>query len=261
MNTGVYIIFNKVNGKYYIGSTTVSFKRRFNKHKLSLRKGVHHSVKLQNAWNKYGEDNFEFEILEEYPKNICSCMEQWWINMTECYKNNIGYNICSQVGTTLGYKFSNEQRKHISDSLVGKYSGENHPMWGKKREPTTLGYKHTPECIERMKFIQQNRVRSEEEIEKWNKLLKTQKGKNHPRFGIKLVGEELERVRSLRKNIPSERSIPILIFDLDDNFLQEVASMTEAAKICNTTTSKVSQICRGYRKSVHKKYTFKIKII
>ena len=30
-----------------------------------LRSGRHNSVLLQNAWNKYGEDAFAFEVLEE----------------------------------------------------------------------------------------------------------------------------------------------------------------------------------------------------
>ena len=52
-----------MNGKKYVGSA-VNFKRRRRKHRKSLRKGTHHSPHLQNAWNKYGEDNFKFDVLE-----------------------------------------------------------------------------------------------------------------------------------------------------------------------------------------------------
>jgi hypothetical protein len=34
-------------------------------------KNKHHNVYLQSAWKKYGEDNFEFEILEEYDISNC----------------------------------------------------------------------------------------------------------------------------------------------------------------------------------------------
>lgn len=259
MVTGIYIIYNNINGKYYIGSTTQSFKKRFYTHKLNLNRGTHHSIKLQNAWNKYGEENFSFEVLEEYPKELCASMEQWWINMTQCYENNIGYNICSQVGSTLGYKYTEEQCNNISKALKGKFSGNKHPMWGKRRAPTTLGYKHTEESLEKMKQFQRSRVRTPQEIEHWEKLLETQKGENHPRYGIKLTGKDLDRVKNLRKGVPAATRIVVLVFDMDGNFIEEIESMTKAAELYNTQPIKISEICSGKRKSIGKKYTFKIK--
>lgn len=48
---------------FYIGSCK-EFKRRSRGHISSLRKGTHHSKKMQNCFNKYGEDSFVFEVLE-----------------------------------------------------------------------------------------------------------------------------------------------------------------------------------------------------
>ena len=62
---GIYKITCKVNNKIYIGSTEVCFKQRFKKHKQRLRNNYHENDYLQKSWNKYGEDNFVFEILEE----------------------------------------------------------------------------------------------------------------------------------------------------------------------------------------------------
>lgn len=48
----------------YIGSS-VKYKTRWRIHKSSLRGNYHENNKLQNAWNKYGENNFHFSIIEE----------------------------------------------------------------------------------------------------------------------------------------------------------------------------------------------------
>jgi len=70
-NCGVYIINNKLNGHNYIGSS-VNIKKRFSTHKTDLRKNKHPNRYLQHAWNKYGEENFEFIHVENisYPDQI-----------------------------------------------------------------------------------------------------------------------------------------------------------------------------------------------
>ncbi len=62
--SGIYKILNKSNNKCYIGST-INFNDRRNLHFSKLKRGKHHSIILQRAYDKYGIDNFEFIILEE----------------------------------------------------------------------------------------------------------------------------------------------------------------------------------------------------
>lgn len=62
---GVYKIVNKTNGHFYVGSS-VNLNKRFWRHKNELRKDKHHCLFLQRAWNKYGEENFEFVVLNMY---------------------------------------------------------------------------------------------------------------------------------------------------------------------------------------------------
>lgn len=61
----VYKIENIITKDCYFGSST-NYSKRVTEHKYDLRHGGHHSAYLQNAWNKYGEDNFNFEIVKEY---------------------------------------------------------------------------------------------------------------------------------------------------------------------------------------------------
>lgn len=58
----MYSIVNKVNGNEYVGSTIRSVQSRWNTHVSRLRRNRHHSYKLQSAWNKYGEENFELKL-------------------------------------------------------------------------------------------------------------------------------------------------------------------------------------------------------
>lgn len=64
MNRTIYSIKNKSNNKLYIGSS-INYKERKKQHLYTLRRNASSSILLQRAWNKYGESNFIFEILEE----------------------------------------------------------------------------------------------------------------------------------------------------------------------------------------------------
>ena len=65
----IYRITNKVTGQHYIGQT-VDINRRKRTHFNSLKRQDHDNPKLQASWNKYGEDNFEFESWEFQIDNL-----------------------------------------------------------------------------------------------------------------------------------------------------------------------------------------------
>lgn len=90
---GIYKIKNIVNGKFYIGSST-ELKRRERTHFKLLKDGRHINPKLQNSYNKYGESNFVFEVVE-YIKNPQDSLkiEQKWIDNTKSYLDSVGFNI------------------------------------------------------------------------------------------------------------------------------------------------------------------------
>lgn len=114
--SGIYIIKNIVNGKYYVGSS-ININNRIKTHKKRLNNKSHHSIKLQRAWNKYGADSFIFEPIQYCEKENLITNEQYWIDNFDSYNN--GYNSNPIAGSSLGRKLSKEHKEKISYSLLG----------------------------------------------------------------------------------------------------------------------------------------------
>lgn len=119
IKSGVYAIINIINGKVYIGSSK-NIVKRFNSHKRDLKNSTHHNRYLQRAWDKYGEDCFEFEVLE-YVEDVIELLEveQYYMDSTKCYFKEYGYNNSVKAGNCLGVKHTEETRKKMSESSKG----------------------------------------------------------------------------------------------------------------------------------------------
>lgn len=76
---GIYRIQNRLTLKSYVGSSYRIY-RRWYEHRNKLRKGTHKSPRLQQAWNKHGEMNFVFSILEECARGDLFTREQFHID-------------------------------------------------------------------------------------------------------------------------------------------------------------------------------------
>lgn len=63
---GIYKILNKETGRIYIGASTV-LPQRWSRHRSLLYSRNHNNQNMQEEYNKYGLEAFEFEVLEGYP--------------------------------------------------------------------------------------------------------------------------------------------------------------------------------------------------
>lgn len=106
----IYQIRHIASGKVYVGSA-INPRKRKNDHWQYLRKGTHINRYLQNAWNKYGETAFVFEILEPvlFVEDLIT-REQYWIDRLLVNDKQHGFNITPTAGSLLGMKQTDEQR-------------------------------------------------------------------------------------------------------------------------------------------------------
>jgi group I intron endonuclease len=126
--SGIYKIINKVNGKYYIGSS-YRICVRWNRHKNLLFKNKHENEHLQRAWNKYGGENFEFVIIEEnIPKIELLMIEQKYLDIAKLDRENC-YNMSFIAGKI---EMTKEINNKISKSLTNYYSSHENHMKNKK---------------------------------------------------------------------------------------------------------------------------------
>jgi group I intron endonuclease len=115
-----------------------------------LRNNKHHSIYLQRAYNLYGEEAFDFIILERVEdSSILISREQWWID-----NGNSEYNICRIAGSSLGVKRRKESREKMKLAHLGEVhskerrytksisqGGKNHYNYGKKLSGKTKAKK------------------------------------------------------------------------------------------------------------------------
>ena len=119
-SAGIYSITSKVNGKRYVGSA-VRICKRWIAHLNELRKNNHNPI-LQNHYNKYGEDDLVFSILEVVERGELSLQDfkELLISKEQEYLNNWGcceFNCCPTAGSPLGYK--KEGAKYYSKKRKG----------------------------------------------------------------------------------------------------------------------------------------------
>jgi group I intron endonuclease len=142
MNQGIYKIINKHNDNFYIGSA-VNLKRRKARHFSELRHNKHDNKHLQNAWNLYGESNFEFTVVElvEDKANLYEAEDRWLnghVGKLYCY--NLGMaaispmlGLCGPLSPTYGYRHTAEAKAKIGAAGIGRFvSAETRAKRSKK---------------------------------------------------------------------------------------------------------------------------------
>ena len=214
---GIYKIYNMKNKKCYVGSS-VNLRKRWGDHLRMLRGNYHHNAHLQRAWEKYGAREFEFIILERVKdKEDLVEREQLWIDkLNSCGE---GYNILPHAGSSLGYVFTEEAKRKMSESskrenlsvktrrkLSESLRGENHPFYGKHHTEETkqkiskalTGKHHTDETRQKMSEAHRGEKNhnygkhfSEETRQK---LSESKQGEKNPNYGKHLSKETREKI-------------------------------------------------------------------
>jgi group I intron endonuclease len=125
---GIYCIENLINHKKYVGQAQ-DICDRWSDHRKELRGNYSKCSALQNAWNKYGEENFKFWIVFECEINLLDEAETFYMQNLCTHVSRWGYNVFwgGRHGMR-GIKQSEESNEKRSKSEIGD---KNH-FFGKK---------------------------------------------------------------------------------------------------------------------------------
>lgn len=170
MKSGIYQILNNINGKSYVGSA-IDLERRLKNHHTALINNKSRHSFLQNAWNKYGKEAFQFNILEyvQNPEWLIE-IEQYWIDFLETANREYGYNICTIAGSCLGIKLSEETKKKMSEACKGRIFTEEHK---RKMSLSSTGKHKSEKHKQRISEVRKGHLVTEETKNKISKSNKT----------------------------------------------------------------------------------------
>lgn len=208
----IYKITNKENGMIYIGQTIQTLEDRWRQH----RKKSSTCLYLKRAFEKYGIDNFIFEM-------ICCCHDtdldkleiQYMAEFNSIVPN--GYNL--REGGNSG-RHNEETKKKISDALKGRTHIIRHQ----------LGKPVTEETKKKISDALKGR---------------TDIIRNHNHFK---VGEMRHTEKSKNKmSIAHKKGVDQ--YDLDNNFIKSYDSIADAAIEINTCRDNIGRVCSGRNKT------------
>lgn len=244
----IYRWVNNVNGKIYIGQTVHFYSR------MAQYKNGRGTVHINNAFQKYGFDNFDIDVLVKCPKEELDEREQFWIDYYQSYDRDKGYNICPIASSTKGIKYSEEvcqkisqivkeRGPHLSGELNGMYGKTHTDEWKAEQSKRTKAMWEDPEY----RKMQSERMKGEKNYFYGKRLC----GELNPRYGKHCTEETKEKIRQALLGKPNTAcAMPIKCVETGEEF----ASMTEAAKALHTYASAIKlavdypdrRTCRGF---------------
>lgn len=217
----IYMYTNKINGKRYVGQA-VNFNKRHIKHKSAMtnKNDDEYNLPIQRAFRKYGLNNFKIEILKENLNTQCL------LNFYECYyikkfnllcKNGKGYNISDggSNGNPMAGKTEEEieeYRRKQSEIKKGKFTGENHPMYGKH---------HSEETKQKISENRKGKQLSEEHKQKLSDAKKGKyNGENHPMYGKHHSEETRQKISEMMSSENNPKAKRVAQYDKQGNLIK-----------------------------------------
>jgi group I intron endonuclease len=227
---GVYIIHNNVNNKVYIGASRNVYNRLCD-HKVMLRKGIHHNEHLQASYDKYKEENFTFDILEECHEDFIFSQENYWCNMLNSHSPKYGYN--NQPTSPNGKQKCSEQTKLKMSKSKSKRQVFVYDIYGRFCEPFSDLYS----CAKKFDTVAPNVHRKMNQFPK--KLLIDSKSSRYIFMDNNVSVEHLKSCYDKIFTSLNSCNGNYTIYDCFDNLIG-TASSKDISRILNVKVSAVS---------------------
>lgn len=161
----IYKIVSIANNKIYVGQSQFP-NRRFSQHKCDLKHNRHSNTYLQDDYNKYGEKNFRFEIIDTIPdektsRELLDILEKKYINLFKSDSREYGYNI--ESGGVLSKDIAESTKEKLREKNKGKRKGEKlseetKALMRKNHSHYWLGRKMSDEARLNMSIAQSKRT-------------------------------------------------------------------------------------------------------
>ena len=210
MISGIYKITNKLNNKAYIGQS-IDIERRFEEHKRDKD-----NCRIHLAIQKYGVDNFVFEIIEKCPPNKLDEREKFWIAYYKTFGH--GYNATEGGNQNILPAIQACQKRvyqyNFDLQLINVYEGVREASRQTNISASSIG-----ECCRHLLSHAHNYIFCYEGD------IPTSKPKIHRKAVIQ--------------------------YDLQNNELQRFNSIKEASIQTQTDKSSISAVCKGKRKTAN----------
>lgn len=156
-----YSITNKINNKIYIGQSIHCYER-FKQHRNSLKK----CGAIYRAFEKYGIENFKFDILEECDRDQLDNLESYYIKLFNTISLEYRYSNLNSGGNA-NKIISEETRKKMSEGQLGKKYGKKISNETKEKiRQANIGRILTDEWREKIRQSNIGKIQSEESKEK-----------------------------------------------------------------------------------------------
>ena len=207
----IYLLTNKINNKKYVGQTIRDdINKRWNQHKYNKTNDTY----ISRALNKYGIDNFKFQI-------ICICFNE------DCNKFEEEYIKKFNTISPKGYNLSNggknksthpDTKKLISEKLKQRWKVTKHP---------SIGIKYSDEYKEKM-----------------SKSVK----KSLNELRLKGITQNINSLENLK--IASEkRKRKVAQYNMVGELLLKFNSISEAVLKTNINNRRISDVCNNKAKT------------
>ena len=152
---GVYKIINTQSNLCYVGQSQ-RVKKRIADHFKLLRMNKHGNQRLQNAFNKYGEENFKWnlEVICEDLEDM-DAIENAFISGEAVFVEPVFYNIAPFSKSPMrGKSHTEEVRKRISEKRSKTKFDYTSAEYRKKLKDITLARVFSDQkYVEKVKFI------------------------------------------------------------------------------------------------------------
>jgi len=253
---GIYKITNKINDRVYIGQSN-RVNEREREHFYRLVRNEHSNEHLQRSYNKHGEGNFLFEIIEE--TDDLNNREIYFINEYGGINSDLNYNLKDPLTMEWSEYSKVKHSKNIS--------GENNPNYGRrwteeqKEEQSKrlmgltleerVGKGKADLAKSKMSKSQTGRKHSEEVKEK---IRQANLGENNPAYGM---GDRQRGEDNPMWGKESKQRKKVLQYTKDGVLIKEYDFLSQV-KDYGFHIGNVGSVCNGKLKT-HKGFVWKFK--